>query len=167
MKRVWKPVGLLGLRLYKVTVMWPVTPQTRRVEESIVAANSPSEAAKIVAEQYANLPDHERPSCSGGPLNVCQPAEWWDGPKVESLPHLCKHDRTRSICGGSGAGPDGAWREDVSLCMDCGRIKVTATRNGQFIKVEFGLGCDDHLRAAARYMRSDAETADAIEKAKQ
>jgi hypothetical protein len=50
--------------------------------------------------------------------------------------------------------------------MDCGQISVTATKNGQHISVKFGLNCDQHLLAAAKYMRNEAESKDVLERHK-
>lgn len=63
----------------------------------------------------------------------------------------------------------GGYREHVSICLDCGQMTVSATdlNKGASFEVEFGLNCDTHLRAAARYMRSDAGAADALTKATQ
>lgn len=169
MKRVWKPVGLMGLRLYKVFTAWPNpvgSGHPQRIEQSVVAANAPMEAAEIVRKQYEEMPLESRPSCRGEALNVCQPAEWWEGITPSVSPSNCKHHRSTTVCGGSGAGDGFSWREDVSLCLDCGEIHVSSTKNGEHFSIRFGLSCDDHIRAAAHYMRSELETADAIEWAK-
>lgn len=171
MKRVWKPAGMMGLRFYKVVVSWPgTTMRSRQDDQLVVAAASPREAAAIVAAQYAELPADRRPDCYGRALNINQPAEWWEGITPQVSPSTCKHERITSLQGGSGTCADGkgggeTWRENVALCLECGQLSVSATRNGQHFNVQFGLNCDQHLRAAARYMRSEVETKDAIERA--
>ena len=172
MKRVWKPLDIMGLRLYKVTVSWPsvVTPAGHtfkdRVEKHIVAADSPRGAAKIVADQYRTLPEDKRPYCQGYALNVCQPASWYDRSEGCLSPCDCKHERTRLLGGGSGSSDGDSWRNDAWLCTDCGEIHVVGWRNGQRMEVRFGLCCDDDLRAAANYMRGEEAAAAAVRTAK-
>lgn len=76
MKTLWKPLDVMGLRLYKVRSFFPTLNERR---SSVVAAGSPSEAAKIVRDQYAEMPPEARPECRGEAMSVCQPAEWWNG----------------------------------------------------------------------------------------
>lgn len=75
-KRVWKPVDIGGLRLYEVTQTFPNRPNWKR--DFVVAAHSPSEAARIVEASYegAMFKDGIQPNYRGYALNVCQPAEW-------------------------------------------------------------------------------------------
>lgn len=164
MKRCWKPFDVLGMRFYKVLVQWTGV----KTDHEIVAADSPSGAARIVAEQYTNLPSDRRPYCVGVALNVCQPVEWVERSQVVS-PLDCKHERRTTLQSGSGSYADGkgggeSWREHVSLCRACGQIEVNATKNGQHINLKFGINCDEDLLGAANYMRSDAEARDVIER---
>lgn len=169
MKIVWKPLDLMGLRLYKVVASWPAPddgskPSSRTYHT--VFADSPTGAAKVVKEQYKDLPEDRRPYCVGKALNVCQPAEWYERSAGCVSPCDCKHERSRTICSGRGCGDGNNWREHVSICQDCGQISVSATKEGVHFEVEFGLCCDDDLRAAARYMRGEAAAAEAVRLAK-
>lgn len=170
MKRCWKPLDVLGMRFYRVFVHWPNPVGYGRgtTQQVIVAASSPSDAARIMSAHYANLSIERRPRCNGEALNVCQPVEWVERSQVVS-PLDCKHERRTTLQSGSGSCADGkggveSWREHVSLCLACGQIEVNATKNGQHFNLSFGLTCDQDLIAAANYMRSDAEARDVIER---
>jgi hypothetical protein len=45
-------------------------------------------------------------------------------------------------------------------------VTVSAQKQGVAFKVQFGLCCDDDLRAAANYMRGEAAAEDAVRRAK-
>ena len=79
MKRSWHPLDVGGLRLYQVGLHFMEHPQWNKT--LIVAANSPSEAEKLMAEIY--LDDNityavEKPILSKGALNIYMPTEWWE-----------------------------------------------------------------------------------------
>lgn len=78
-KRVWKPLDVAaGFRLYRVEEVFPGKPEWKR--EYVVAASSPSAAAKLLEKQSQGYEYQEgkRPSYFGGPLVVNQPVEWWE-----------------------------------------------------------------------------------------
>jgi hypothetical protein len=165
--RVWKPLDYMGLRLYRVTTQWPplADGQQGRHRTSSVFADKPSSAAAAVAAQYEDLPEDQRPLCQGYVLNVYQPAEWTeDDCAVRST--RCEHKNSTCL-GSSDSTCDGHYsRESAWLCLDCGELHVSATKDGVHVDVRFGLACDQHLRAAARYMRSEAGAKEAVEVAR-
>lgn len=165
MKTVRKPLDLMGLRLYRVVVHWPsCRDHPASSEDIIVAARSPTHAAEIISEHYPRLPKEEQPTVFGRSLDVVQPREWFEFSRKAPLD--CDHHHFQFIQTSSGScGPDNNWREDVSICQDCGQIKVSVTRNGQHSEVTFGLLCDTELRAAAKYFRTPEEQQTAIDRA--
>jgi hypothetical protein len=68
-------------------------------------------------------------------------------------PVECDHRRSLFVQSSSGAGPGLSAREHVSVCPDCGRFAVSATRNGESIRVAFELPTDELVRAAGQYAR--------------
>lgn len=160
-------MDVMGQRLYEVSVSWPGRSGpgagwNARIESMIVAASTPRHAAEIVAKQYENILERDRrPSCYGHALNVCQPSEWLDG-EPEISPSACKHHRLDLISSSRGACEGNNWDAAAYICLDCGELQVSARRNGQFSRINFGLNCDWHLVAAARYMRSANERTQAL-----
>ncbi len=82
MKRVWKPLDVGGLRLYKVKRRFIWKPDGKgHVEESIVAASTPRAAASIIERIYTES-DKQNTYCenityTGYALDVLMPESWW------------------------------------------------------------------------------------------
>lgn len=74
MKRVWKPIDINGLRLYRVKQMFPGHPDWDKI--LIVAAKSPTNARQLVEAAYAATEWIVEPVYASGALNVYQPASW-------------------------------------------------------------------------------------------
>lgn len=76
--RCWKPLGVGGLRLYKVSAYYPPTRERVKsfTNEYIVAAKSPTHAANLVSECYKDC--EPKPIIDGHALTVLQPKEWWE-----------------------------------------------------------------------------------------
>ena len=62
----------------------------------------------------------------------------------------CKHVRTRFIQSSDGGPP--SYREHVSVCADCGQIRVSARKGGESFRVEFSLSTPESVAAAGRYL---------------
>lgn len=83
MKRVWKPLDIGGLRLYKVkrTYIWKPDGKNH-TEVSIVAATSPGSAAGIIqrlfAESDKNNEYTQAVTYRGFALDVFIPQSWWE-----------------------------------------------------------------------------------------
>ena len=77
MKRVWKPLDINGLRLYRVDIRFHNHSSWNMV--NIVAAKSPSQARKLIEDIYQDSEWIEQPIITSKPLNVLQPASWWEG----------------------------------------------------------------------------------------
>ena len=78
MKRVWKPIGVGGMRLYRVKVVWtPSGTKDGHKEDYIVAANAPRHAAQLIEEMYKEAA-YPPTIVTGEALNVYQPADWWE-----------------------------------------------------------------------------------------
>jgi hypothetical protein len=73
-KRVWKPLNVaVGYRLYRVRIHY--CRQGGDVDrEVVVAAGSPSEAARLMEPLYGD----DTTIITGHALNVYQPADWWE-----------------------------------------------------------------------------------------
>lgn len=74
MKRVWKPLDVNGMRLYRVKQGFVNHPEWDR--EFIVAGNSPTHAAELIKQVYKDAEFMAEPYYQGYALNVYQPAEW-------------------------------------------------------------------------------------------
>lgn len=76
MERVWKPLNVNGMRLYRVKLNFPNFPECNVCH--IVAAKSPDGAARLI-EQITKAGDWiEEPIITGHHLNIYQPASWWE-----------------------------------------------------------------------------------------
>jgi hypothetical protein len=104
MKRVWKPIGVGGLRLYQVVLHYQVKGRQKEYRQYyIVAADSPRDAAKLVEDIKKEAMDgngeivywHVR----GEALNVLQPAEWWDHGVPDGYCNKCHEWTLRVISG--------------------------------------------------------------------
>lgn len=90
MKRVWKPLDVGGLRLYKVIVYFVNHPQWSKAE--IVAATSPTHAADIYRHIHRDTVWVEEPFIEGMALSVNIPEDW----HTEGVPCLeCEPQRWR------------------------------------------------------------------------
>ncbi len=80
-KRVWKPLDVNYLRLYRVTMHFSQNPEWD--QEMVVAARSPRDASKIIEAIYekAQWADGE-PEFEGRALNIYQP-DYWNGAVVD------------------------------------------------------------------------------------
>lgn len=87
-RRVWKPIDLGGLRLYRVTVSFRIgSHYTRQNRAYTVAAKTPTDAARRVRECYEGREGDAH--FHGEALNVLQPASWWDaGPPEPGDPRF-------------------------------------------------------------------------------
>lgn len=76
MKRVWKPLDVKGLRLYKVKMEFARHPEWNR--SMIVAAQSPGQAARMIKRTHEGIQwlDNDIPTFQGYALTVYQPREW-------------------------------------------------------------------------------------------
>jgi hypothetical protein len=74
MNRVWRPLDVNGLRLYRVELWFPGHREWDL--QKIVAARSPTDAAEIVARFYSGMEWRVEPTIKGFSLEVCQPEEW-------------------------------------------------------------------------------------------
>jgi len=149
---LWKPLDLMGKRLYRVAASF-----RGQRSHHIIAADAPRHAAALYLESIG--PAREDTDATGFALQVGQPANWFDDRRVSSLD--CSH-RCETICCMDGAGPGFNRSYHVSICMDCGEITVYTTKDGKRCEVKFGLNCDRHLRAAAKYMRTVEEQQEAM-----
>lgn len=112
MRRVWKPLDLApGFRLYEVRSYFQQHPGWN--ESHIVAASSPIHATEIWWRMHEGTEWIEKPVVTGHALNICQPAEWWEGEAPRSTPlavkRLCElleaYRAKRAVDGGgSGTG---------------------------------------------------------------
>jgi len=152
MNIVWKPLDLMGKRLYRVVANW-----RGQRSHHIIAADAPRHAAQVYVESVGPVTDLY---ATGFALQVGQPADWFNQKMIS--PSACKHHRAETISGMRGSGPGFQEEHHVSICMDCGEITVRTMKDGKRCTVEFGLNCDWHLRAAAKYMRSEAEQTEAL-----
>lgn len=74
-KRVWKPLCIDGLRLYRVLVVIPMRHDTNNVSlVKIVAAKSPTHAERLMREIYKD----EYTSIIGDALDIYQPESWYE-----------------------------------------------------------------------------------------
>lgn len=96
LKRVWKPLDVDGLRLYKVLASFYGADQMRtEVVTYIIAATSPAAAREIAEKCYRDC--RPQPSFRAEPLNVNQPVDWWESivlvrrPDMEDVRHLTEH----------------------------------------------------------------------------
>ena len=117
MKRVWKPLDYMGLRLYEVRIGWE---NMGHIMRRIVAAKSPSHAARIIRAVFVGSDSEHVPNITANPLSVNQPEEWFNQEPAEDRVK-CKHGRTDVLQSsrGTSINPDGAadnW-ESVSLCL--------------------------------------------------
>src|SRR6185503_12069966 len=151
---VWKPLDLMGKRLYRVVSFW-----RGARSHHIITADAPRDAARLYLDSIGAA--REDTTAQGFALQIGQPADWFEQNAISSL--SCKHPRRETICSMNGPGFHRSFH--VSICMDCGEITVHTMRDGKHSTVTFGLNCDWHLRAAAKYLRSEAEQADALARA--
>ena len=80
MKRVWKPLDVGRLRLYKVKQYFIWKDGTQETEQFAVLAKSPSGAAKLVQDIYSGYDwSSEITSVTyrGFPFDVLMPESWW------------------------------------------------------------------------------------------
>jgi hypothetical protein len=126
--------------------------------QHIVAATAPRHAAALYLESIG--PARAEMDATGFALQVGQPAEWFEDRALSSL--SCRHGNCETICSSSGTGDGTHYSEHVSICMDCGEITVHTMRDEKHCTVTFGLNCDWHLRAAAKYQRSERERTEAL-----
>lgn len=163
MNLVWKPLDVMRQRLYHVILTWPMGNRIRRQakEHRYVFADAPRFAAEKVADAYREMPGDQRPICSGHAINVGQPEEWFDDRRIS--PTACNHN-FEVIQSSRGMQTD----EWVAVCRDCGEIevRVQCREKGFNHTVRLGIGCDDHLRHASKYLRSKAESEEALARAK-
>lgn len=87
MRRVWKPLDVAdGLRLYEVEQTFCGYPHHNK--KYVVAASSPSDAARLIEEIYKDtewvLPGAP-PVYKGYALNIYQPEQWWE----DGIHHSC------------------------------------------------------------------------------
>jgi hypothetical protein len=84
-KRVWKPLSVGGLRLYKVEQNFPGRRDWNRT--FIVAATSPSHARALIEKVYEDATFQEglSPLYYGRAINIYMPADWWEN-GVPSFP---------------------------------------------------------------------------------
>jgi hypothetical protein len=150
---VWKPLDVLGKRLYRVESFWRGSRSYH-----VVAADAPRDAAKVYLDSIGEA--RKDTSAVGTALPVGQPADWFEQQCISTVD--CKHRRSETICSMDGSGPGFHRSYHVSICMDCGQITVHTMKDGKHSTVEFGLNCDWQLRAAAKYQRSNAEQKDAM-----
>jgi hypothetical protein len=73
-QRIWRPLDVNGLRLYKVTLYFHNHPLWN--ETLIVAAKSPSEARRLIEKAHDETVWVETPIVTGEALVVYQPKEW-------------------------------------------------------------------------------------------
>jgi hypothetical protein len=79
MSTAWKPIDVGGFRLYKVVVFFPATDLIAASRKHVISAGrTPTDAAQHVLETYKDMPNFEDIHAKGYPLNVLQPASWWD-----------------------------------------------------------------------------------------
>ena len=76
MHRVWKPLDVGGLRLYRVTQSIPNHPDWKR--EFVVAAKTPTHARELIEAAHKDAMYHEEPYYDGHALNIYMPADWWE-----------------------------------------------------------------------------------------
>lgn len=76
MKRDWKPLDVGGMRLYRVQVSFPGKPQWN--SSHVVAADSPSQAAKLYEQCLKGAAWEVEPIITGHALNILMPADWWE-----------------------------------------------------------------------------------------
>jgi hypothetical protein len=74
MKRVWKPIDLNGLRLYKVRITFPNHPLWN--QEKVVAARSAASDGDLIRQTNAETIWREEPDIKGFALMVYQPEKW-------------------------------------------------------------------------------------------
>ena len=154
-KLVWKPLDLMGKRLYRVVATFR---GSQHRSHHIVAADAPRHAAQVYLRSIGQA--RVEMDATGFALKVGQPAEWFE--QEPSADHWkCKHGRSDFL--ESSDGP--TFRHHVTICQDCGQIRVFVCKEGKCSIVEFGLHCDQHLRAAAKYLRSPLQEADALRRA--
>ncbi len=143
----------MGKRLYRVVATW-----RENRSHHIIASTAPRPAADLYLQSIGEA--RADTSASGFALDVGQPAEWFDQ-EPAIMPYNCKHDRATFIESSHGQ----TSRHHVIICPDCGQIEVFVAKNGQCSTIEFGLNCDEHIRWAAKYLRSPLQEAEAVRRA--
>lgn len=96
LKRVWKPLDVDGLRLYKVEgSFYGIDHMRTELVTYVIAATSPTIAREIAQACYAGC--RPQPSFVAKPLHVSQPVDWWESmvlvrrPMKEDVEHLTEH----------------------------------------------------------------------------
>lgn len=161
----WKPLDVFRQRLYQVTVSYPPTDDCHGVytETRLMFGNSPTHAAERVAAGYAEIPTAKRPSCKGTAIAVGQPSEWFEDNKTVPPCAEADHENTHI----EGLNGNCTNNYNIFICKKCGSISlVVRPKEGERFVIRFGINCDDHLRYAAKYLRSEAETEEALRRAK-
>jgi hypothetical protein len=104
MKRVWKPLDVGGQRLYEVYLYRQIKgKQGQHVKTYVVAADSPSNAAKLIEERHEeslnNNPEISEWYVQGFALNILQPEEWWESGPPDGYCEQCRKWSLRVING--------------------------------------------------------------------
>lgn len=69
----------------------------------------------------------------------------------------CAHKRINFLSGQHGMGSGISYRHDVSICLDCGEIRVFGYKNGQSFDIKFHLVTDEAIAAAGKYLEAIRE----------
>lgn len=83
-KLAWHPIDVGGLRLYRVVGTWPKDwnlPSGKTRSHYIAAGKTPTDAVERVRRTFG---DSASPDLKGFPLDVLQPAAWWN----EGIPQI-------------------------------------------------------------------------------
>lgn len=150
MNRIWAPLDLRGLRLYRVWQYFTNHPDWK--QSFILPAKSPSHAAGIIQEIFSNADFKETPYYHGEALSVLQPEKWVKGNNSDPALDQCQHKEKGLIQAGRYAGDAGTGSENVSICLNCGIVQIFGDRNGENFEISIHIHNLEYMEAIQRWV---------------